>query len=88
MKLNVKAFALACGLLWGIGLFLMTGWVIIFEGVSSEGTVFGHVFRGYSLTAAGSIIGLLWGLVVGAIIGGLLAWLYNLMIGRETVKPA
>jgi hypothetical protein len=88
MKLNVKAFALACGLMWGIGLFLMTWWVIIFEGASREGTVFGHVFRGYSLTASGSIIGLIWGLVIGAILGAVLAWLYNKMIGREIVKPA
>jgi hypothetical protein len=26
MKLNVKAFALTCGLVWGLGLFAHTHW--------------------------------------------------------------
>ena len=32
MKLNAKAFALACGVLWGASLFLLTWWVITFDG--------------------------------------------------------
>jgi hypothetical protein len=27
MKLSVKAFALACGLIWGLGLFFLTWWM-------------------------------------------------------------
>ena len=30
MKLNIKAFALTRGLIWGIGLFLLTWWIIVF----------------------------------------------------------
>lgn len=32
MKLDVKACALACGLIWGLGLFVLTWWVIAFDG--------------------------------------------------------
>jgi hypothetical protein len=77
MKLNVRAFAITCGLLWGIAVFLITWWVIIFEGATGEMTTLGHVYRGYSLDAVGSIIGLLWGLADGLIGGAIFAWLYN-----------
>ncbi|HEY7219287.1 MAG TPA: hypothetical protein VH985_12965 [Candidatus Binatia bacterium] len=36
MKLNVKAFALTCALVWGIGLFVLTWWIIAFEGSTGE----------------------------------------------------
>ena len=36
MKLNVKAFALTCGIVWGLSLFLLTWWIIMFEGVTGR----------------------------------------------------
>jgi hypothetical protein len=36
MRLNVKAFALACGLIWGLGLFCMAWWLILLEGNNPE----------------------------------------------------
>ena len=36
MKLNTKAFALTCGLVWGLGLFLLTWWIIAFDGATGE----------------------------------------------------
>ena len=32
MQLNIKAFALTCGFLWGVGLFFLTWWLILLEG--------------------------------------------------------
>ena len=78
MKLSIKAFALACGLVWGIGLFVLTWWVILFDGASGDPTVIGRVYRGYSLSPLGSLVGLIWGLVDGAIGGAVFAWVYNL----------
>ena len=77
MKLNVKAFALTCGLFWGLGLFVLTWWIITFDGASGDMTLIGHVYRGYSMTAAGSVIGLLWAFFDGLIGGAIFAWLYN-----------
>ncbi len=77
MKLNVKSFALACGLVWGFGLFLVTWWVIAFDGATGDPTFLGRLYRGYNLSPLGSVIGLLWGFVDALIGGAIFAWLYN-----------
>jgi len=84
MKLNVKAFALACALVWGIGLFLLTWWIIACEGATRDVTFLDRVYRGYSVTPLGSFIGLVWALADGAIGGAIFAWLYNLIAGRTS----
>jgi len=88
MKLNVKAFALTCGLVWGFALFLLTWWVIGFDGVTGEPTLIGRLYRGYSISPAGSFIGLIWAFFDGLIIGGIFAWLYNLLVARTSGKEA
>ena len=60
MKLNVKAFALACGLIWGFGLFVLTWWIMLFEGATDEITLIGRVYIGYNISALGSVFGLGW----------------------------
>jgi hypothetical protein len=80
MKLNIRAFALACSLIWGLGLFLITWWIIAFEGAAGDPTLIGRVYRGYTVTPFGSFIGLIWGLVDGLIGGAILAWLYNRLV--------
>ena len=82
MKLNVKAFALTCALVWGFGLFALTWWIIAFDGASGDPTLIGRLYRGYSISPMGSVIGLIWAFF-DALIGGLVfAWLYNLLAGR------
>ena len=77
MKLNVKALALTAGLWWGFGLFFMTWWIIAFEGITGDPTIIGRLYRGYTVSPAGSFIGLIWGLMDGLIGGAIFAWLYN-----------
>jgi len=77
MKINVRAFALSCGIIWGIGLFLITWWIILFGGMPNEPVILEHIYLGYHISPAGSIIGLLWAFVDGLIGGGIFAWLYN-----------
>jgi hypothetical protein len=79
MKLNVKAFALAAGLFAGVGLFLVTWWVILFEGATHDPTLIGLVYRGYNISPIGSLFGLIWGFCDFFIGGAILAWLYNLL---------
>ena len=55
MRLKVKAFALSCGLIWGLGLFLLTWWIIAFDGVTGEITFVGRLYRGYSISPLGSV---------------------------------
>jgi hypothetical protein len=82
MKLNVKALAIAVGLFWGFTIFLITWWIMLFEGATGDATFIGLVYRGYCISPLGSIIGLLWGLVDGAIGGAIFGWLYNLIAAR------
>ena len=88
MKLDVKALALSCGLIVGLGLFLVTWWVILLDGASGEITWVGHIYRGYNISPVGSVIGLAWGLVDGAIGGGSLALLYNKLRKPEETESA
>ena len=87
MKLNVKAFALTCGLLWGIGLFLLTWWIILWDGSTAEPTFLGRIYRGYTVTPAGSLVGLLWALADGVIGGAIFAWLYNALVPAGKRAP-
>lgn len=81
MKLNIKAFTIAFGLIWGFGLFFLTWWIIAFDGATGEPTLIGRLYRGYSISPLGSVIGLIWGLADGAIGGAVFAWLYNCLVG-------
>ena len=88
MKLNVKSLSITCGLVWGVGLFLATWWIILFDGATGEATLIGLVYRGYSISPIGSVIGFFWALVDGLIIGAIFAWLYNRMSRRTQHQEA
>ena len=86
MKLNVNAMGLTCGLFFGFGLFLITWWVILFEGAGNVELPIVYVYRGYSVTPIGSLIGLVWGLIDGYISGVIFAWVYNLILKKLNHK--
>ena len=88
MKLNVKSYALICGLTWGFAIFLLTWWIMIFDGITGEPTLIGRVYQGYNISPFGSFIGLVWALGDGLIIGAIFAWLYNLVSSREGIREA
>jgi len=83
MKLNAKTFALTCSLIWGFGIFFLTWWVIIFDGATGDPTFIGLFYRGFNISAMGSLIGLVWGLVDGYVGGFVFAWLYNRLLPQE-----
>ncbi len=84
MKLNVKSFALTCGVLWALGLLCITWWIILFDGSTGEATLIGRVYRGYTISPIGSLIGLVWAFFDGLIGGAIFAWVYNLFVGRPS----
>jgi hypothetical protein len=88
MRLNVKAFALTCGLIWGFGLFFITWWIIAFDGSTGEITFIGRLYRGYSITPMGSLVGLIWAFVDALVGGAIFAWLYNLIALRMDMLRA
>jgi hypothetical protein len=84
MKLDTKAFGLACGIIWGLGLFALTWWIIAFEGATGDPTLIGRIYRGYSISPVGSLAGLVWGFFDGLVGGLIFAWLYNTLLGRTS----
>ena len=84
MKLDVRAFAITAAVIWGCGLFLLTWWIILFDGSSTGPTFIGQIYRGYAVTPIGSLIGLVWAVVDGAIGGAIFAWIYNFLVARRT----
>jgi len=84
MKLNVNAMGLTCGLFVGIGLFCITWWIILLDGAGNVELPITYIYRGYSVTPIGSLIGLVWGLIDGYIGGVIFAWVYNRMVIRCT----
>lgn len=82
MRLNIWAFGFTCALVWGIGLFFLTWWVIAFEGATGESTFLGLLYRGYNISPAGSVIGLIWAFADGLVGGLVFAWLYNVLATR------
>ncbi|OGP15117.1 MAG: hypothetical protein A3I75_06915 [Deltaproteobacteria bacterium RIFCSPLOWO2_02_FULL_50_16] len=94
MKFNLKAFALAGGVLWGVSLFLMTlinlftrhveyfqlsgGWGGSFLAMMAS------FYPGYSATPLGLITGTVYGFVDGCLTGLLFAWAYNFLSSRLT----
>ena len=77
IKLNIKAFGLAMGILWAAYALLL--------GISSMalgwGTEFvrmlATVYKGYDATLIGCIIGSAWAFIDALVCGVLFAWLYN-----------
>lgn len=77
MKLNVKAMALTFALVASIGLLCLTWWVILFEGASYEPNLISKIYRGYTFSPIGSLIGMVWAFFDGLIGGACIAWIYN-----------
>jgi len=53
-----------------------------FDGSTGEVPFIGHLYRGYSISPLGSVIGLVWGFVDALIGGAIFAWLYNWLCTR------
>jgi type IV secretory pathway TrbL component len=86
MKLNVKAFSLTCALIWGFGLFLLTWWVMAFDGITRETFFIGRLYRGYNISPLGSVIGFIWAFVDALVGGAIFAWLYNAIAKTSVTK--
>ncbi len=78
--MNLKASAIAAGILWGFLVFVFT----IIEAARGLGQTLGKltaIYVGYSVTYAGSLVGLVYGFVTGVLIGAAFCWLYNRVCG-------
>jgi len=82
MKLNVRALGLAGGIVWGLAIFLLTYWFLLFGYGGTMLAKLSNVYLGYSVTWYGAFVGLIWGFIDGFIGCAVLAWLYNKFAGQ------
>ena len=77
MKLDVKAFGLACGLVWALG-YVVLAVLTMTSGYGSDITNFlAKHYIGSGANTQGIIVGAVWSFVDAGIGGAVLAWLYN-----------
>lgn len=76
-KLDVRAFGLACGIVWGAAMLLLGLLNIFCTWGSGIEAVMATLYLGYRATLLGSIIGGIWGFVDGGVGGLIFAWMYN-----------
>ena len=79
VSIQAGVLALVCAVVGGLGLFLMTVWLVIKGGprVGPHLSLIGQYLIGYSVTWKGSIVGLFYGALIGGIVGWMIAKIYN-----------
>lgn len=79
LRLNGSVLGLASGTTAGLALFAATNWLVWKGGepVGPHLALLSQFFYGYSVTFAGSFIGLLYGFASGYFAGWLVAQVYN-----------
>ena len=82
MKLNVKAFGLAGGILWSASMFVLTWLGISGYGSLNAAAIAKAYYVGYTVSPIGSIIGALYGFFDAGIGCVLFAMLYNKIIEK------
>ena len=77
--LNTKILGLSLGLLFGIGMFIATNWLVLKDGevVGPHLQLLSQYFIGYRVSFFGSLIGFAYGFAVGSLSGSLIGWIYN-----------
>lgn len=88
MKLSIKAFALTCGILWGLVILLGTWWLLAWGSPGEIVSKLASFYIGYSYSWGGAVIGMIWGFVDGLICGAIFAWLYNKLVKAPVEKTS
>jgi hypothetical protein len=85
LKLNARAWGIAVGLLFGLGIFLATVFLLIKGGpnVGPHLGLIGQYLPGYSVTWPGAFIGFVYLFVIGYAIGRVIGGVYNALVRSE-----
>jgi len=77
MALNPKNFGLAGGILWGLGMLVLTLISVGTGYATGFLSAIANLYPGYSISLLGSVIGLIYGFIDAFIGLYIFAWLYN-----------
>jgi hypothetical protein len=82
MKLKVWPFGFAIGAVWGLMVFLATA-IILIKGGGGTLRLLAVFYWGYEVSWNGSLIGFAWAFINGAVAGGVIALIYNWLVGKK-----
>ncbi len=90
VRLNATIQGIVTGLIFGLGIFIATNWLILKGGnrVGPHLALLGQYFIGYRVTFIGSLIGLAYGFVTGFVGGYVIAWIYNWFVDLKSARRA
>ncbi|MFH2028206.1 MAG: bacteriophage holin [Nanoarchaeota archaeon] len=77
MALDPKNSGLACGIFWGVMLFVLTLISVPTGYAATLLNVMMSIYPGYDITYLGSIVGLIYGFIDGFVGLYILIWIYN-----------
>jgi hypothetical protein len=83
VRMQAGILALVFALICGLGLFIMTAWLVIKNGpmTGMHLQLLNNYFLGYSVSWTGSFVGFFYGALVGAVIGWAIGKVYNRIVG-------
>lgn len=83
-RLRVIPLGVSIGLVWGLGLFVATAFLLVQgalvpgdEPIGTHLNLLGHYFPGYTVTWSGSLLGFLYGMCLGFLLGVVTAAFLN-----------
>ncbi len=82
MKLNVMAFAIAGGILWGASVCALTWMALLGYGNVDAASIAKSYYIGFTVTPVGSVIGAIYGFFDAGIACAIFALLYNKLIRK------
>lgn len=84
-RIRTNALAVVCAIMGGLGLFVMTAWLVIKDGphVGEHLQLLSNYFIGYSVTWRGSVVGLFYGALCGGVIGWAVGMIYNKVVNMR-----
>jgi tryptophan-rich sensory protein len=85
LKLDVKAFGFALGVVWGGLMFLLGMADMLYFWGNTWGRMMNLIYVGYSPTVFGSIIGAVWGFVYASLLGFAAALMYNRFVEENRI---
>ena len=82
VRIRTEVLAVVCSVMGGVGLFVMTAWLVIKDGpqVGQHLQLLSIYFIGYSVTWWGSVVGLVYGALCGGLIGWAVGTIYNKVV--------
>lgn len=83
VRIQAGVLAFVCALLGGLGLCMMTAWLLIQNGPNAGQhlELLGVYFIGYTVSWPGCIVGFFYGALIGGLVGWTTGTIYNHIVG-------